>query len=160
MTLNKKIKTRKTTRKTVDRNLSRAKAIIENFEQDKFPELFSLRDTIVEKYDKIKGLDEEILSILVDQNKEQAELDQEDDDSNNFTLHFKTEIFKMNSFIDNCRKTDSQSLVSTNYTTINKFVKLPNTTLKRFDREPKNWQIFYDNFECAIHNNADLSDVQ
>ena len=160
MTLNKKLKTRETTRKTVDRNLSRAKAITENFEQDKFAELFSLRDTIVEKYDKIKGLDEEILSILVDQNTEQAELDQEDDESNNFTIHFKTEIFKINSFIDNYRKTDSQSLVSTNYTPINKFVKLPTITLKRFDREPENWQTFYDNFECAIHNNADLSDVQ
>ena len=102
MMLNTKLKTRETTRKTVDRNLSRAKAIIENFKQDKFAERFPLRDTIVEKYDKIKGLDEEILSILVDQNKEQAELDQEDDDSNNFTLHFKIEIFKINSFVDNC----------------------------------------------------------
>ena len=53
-----------------------------------------------------------------------------------------------------------QSLVSTNYTHINKFVKLPTITLKRFDGEPENWQTFYDNFECAIHNNADLSDVR
>ena len=95
MTLNKKLKTRETTRKTVDRNLSRAKAIIENFEQDKFAELFSLRDTTVEKYDKIKGLDEEILSILVDQNKEQAELDQEDDDSKILRYILKQKYLKL-----------------------------------------------------------------
>ena len=51
-------------------------------------------------------------------------------------------------------------IISTNYTPINKFVKLATITLKRFDIKPENWQTFYDNFECAIHNNADLSDVQ
>ena len=41
-----------------------------------------------------------------------------------------------------------------------KLIKLPSINLKRFDGEPENWQTFHENFECALHHNDDLSDIE
>ena len=165
MTLSKKLKARETARKTVDKNLDKADELIKNFLPDKFAELFSLRDTLVEKFTKIKTLDEQIFSLINEKegDENEAELEIEDENANTFTLHVKTELFKINTFIETHQKpTNIQSSIPTNTASPShrNVVKLPNITLKKFDGEPENWQTFYDNFECAIHNNPDISNVQ
>ncbi|XP_065667990.1 uncharacterized protein LOC136088234 [Hydra vulgaris] len=39
-------------------------------------------------------------------------------------------------------------------------IKLPKINLKPFNGQPENWLSFYENFECAIANNNDISGIQ
>ena len=159
------METRDTARQTVEKNMNKALQLIEDIDksttaQNDFPEIFALRDTLVEKFDKIKTLDENIFNILIDQDKGQEELDAEDENASNFSIHFKAEIFKVNKFIDQFQKQEPGSNKSDNSNNSSKLIKLPNINLKGSDGEPENWQTFYDNFECAIHHNNDLSDIK
>ena len=38
--------------------------------------------------------------------------------------------------------------------------RLPKLTLPRFEGDPLEWQTFWDSFDCAVHSNSVLSDVQ
>ena len=93
MTLNKKLKTRDIARQTVEKNVNKALQLIEDIDksptaQNDFAETFVLRDA-VENFDKIKALDENIFNILIDQDKSQDELDTDDENASNFSIHFK-----------------------------------------------------------------------
>ena len=37
--------------------------------------------------------------------------------------------------------------------------KLPKLTLRKFSGDPKSWQLFWDSFEAAVHNNSSLSKI-
>ena len=68
------MKTRDTARQTVEKNMKKALQLIEDIDksttaQNEFAEIFVLFDTFVEKFDKIKALDENIFNILIDQDK-------------------------------------------------------------------------------------------
>ena len=112
MKLNKKLKTRDTSRKTVEKNMNKALQLTENIDksttaQNDLAEIFASRDTLVEIFDKIKVLDENIFNILIDQNRSKEELDAEDENASNFSIHFEIEIFKVNKFIDHFQKQEA-----------------------------------------------------
>ena len=91
------------------KNMNKALQLIEGIDksataQNDFAEIFALRDTLVEKFDKIKALDENIFNILVDQDKIQEELDAEDENASDFSIHFKADIFKVNKLINQFQK--------------------------------------------------------
>ena len=70
MRFNKKLKTRDTARQTVEKNMNRALQLLEDIDnstttQIDFAEMFALRDTLAQKFDKIKALDENIFNILI-----------------------------------------------------------------------------------------------
>ena len=67
--------------------------------QNDFAEIFGLRDTLVEKFDKIKILDENIFNIFIDQDKSQDELDAESKNASIFSIRFKTEMPKLISYL-------------------------------------------------------------
>ena len=92
MRLNKRMKTRDT---QLIQDIPKS-----NTTQNDFVETIALRETLVKKFDRIKVLDENISNILIDQDKSQEEIDAEDENANNFSIHFKTEIFKVSKFID------------------------------------------------------------
>ena len=143
MMLNKKLKTRDTARQTVQKNMNKALQLIEDIHksttaQNDFAEFFALLDTLVEKFDKIKTSDENIFNILIDQDKGEEEIDAEDENGSNFSIHFKTEIFKVNKFIDQFQKQEPGFNKLDNSNNSSKLIKLPNIYLKRFDGEPEN----------------------
>ena len=92
MRLNKRMKTRDT---QLIQDIPKS-----NTTQNDFVETIALRETLVEKFDRIKVLDENISNILIDQDKSQEEIDAEDENASNFSIHFKTEMFKVSKFID------------------------------------------------------------
>ena len=51
----------------------------------------------------------------------------------------------------------NSSPVSTSTTIVN--AKLPKLTLRKFSGDPKSWQLFWDSFEAAVHNNSSLSKI-
>ena len=67
--------------------------------QNDFAEIFGLRDTLVEKFDKIKILDENIFNIFIDQDRSQDELDAESKNASIFSIYFKTEMPKLISYL-------------------------------------------------------------
>ena len=94
MKLNKKLKTRDTSRKTVEKNMNKALQLTEDINksttaQNDLAEIFASRDTLVEIFDKIKVLDENIFNILIDQNRSKEELDAEDKNASNFQFILK-----------------------------------------------------------------------
>ena len=104
MALPKKLKTRDTARQTAEKNMNKGLQLTEDIDksttaQNDFAEIFGLRDTLVETFDKIKILDENIFNIFIDQDKSQDELDAESKNASIFSIHFKTEMPKLISYL-------------------------------------------------------------
>ena len=94
MALPKKLKTRDTARQTAEKNMNNGLQLTEDIDksttaQNDFAEIFGLRDTLVETFDKIKILDENIFNIFIDQDKSQDELDAESKNASIFSIHLK-----------------------------------------------------------------------
>ena len=79
--------------------------------QNDFAEIFGLRDTLVETFDKIKILDENIFNIFIDQDKSPDELDAESKNASIFSIHFKTEMPKLISYLTSFEN-ENQDLTS------------------------------------------------
>ena len=104
MALPKKLKTGDTARQTAEKNMNKRLQLTEDIEksttaQNVFAEIFGLRDTLVEKFVKMKILDENIFNIFIDQDKSQDELDAEGKNASIFSIHFKTEMSKLISYL-------------------------------------------------------------
>ena len=114
-------------------------------------ELTSLKNTAIDKYLKITQFDWDISSLIeVDQ-----ELEQEEITSTEFTIFCKRSILGIEDFIN---KNNVDYISSNKF--ISKTVKLPALKLEIFDGKQENWQTFYENFDCAINKNTELSDIQ
>ena len=69
-------------------------------------------------------------------------IDAENENASNFSIHFKTEIIKVNKFIDQFQNQKPGYNKSDNSNNLSKSMKLPSINLKHFDSEPENWQTF------------------
>ncbi|XP_065654772.1 uncharacterized protein LOC136081387 [Hydra vulgaris] len=144
---------------TVIKNIfEKADDFMTNFSQDNssLEELSSFKELLVEKYNKIKLIDDDLINLIEDE----EELQNEENLANEFSLYFKKNIKVIEKFNDNIY-TSNESQSSTvksfaNHTNI----KLPPLKLSTFNGKPEEWQTFFENFECAIHNNNDLSPIQ
>ncbi|XP_065642134.1 uncharacterized protein LOC136073823 [Hydra vulgaris] len=114
-------------------------------------ELTSLKNTAIDKYLKITQLDCDISSLIeVDE-----ELEQEEIARTEFTIFYKRFILSIEDLINK----NNVDVISSNKF-ISKTVKLPALKLEIFDGKQKNWQTFYENFDCAINKNMDFFDIQ
>lgn len=130
---------------------------IKNIENADYSKILSFKNTLSEKFEKLKTLDEAVMNFLLD--KEDSDLDAEEQLSTDFSIMFKTEIIKIDSFIDKTVKiASSERSFSSSASASN--VKLPHIEIKTFDGQPSNWQTFIDSFECAIDKNDSLSPIQ
>ena len=151
-----KRRVRTTNINSVRRVVEKALSCIEKFDvaENTIEDLTSFRDTLVEKFNKIQHLNEEISYLIEDE----SELQQDDDSATDFTLTYRRNIAIINKFLDKQNKTDDNntSIISSR----NNTVKLPALKIHAFDGKPENWQTFYENFQCAVDNNEDLNAVQ
>ena len=74
------MKTRDTAQQIVEKNINEVLELTEDIDksttvQTHSVEIFFLHDTVIEKFDEIKALDESLFSILINQDKSQMELD-------------------------------------------------------------------------------------
>ena len=74
------MKTRDTAQQIVEKNINEVLELTEDIDksttvQTHSVEIFVLHDTVIEKFDEIKALDESLFSILINQDKSQMELD-------------------------------------------------------------------------------------
>nr|XP_012554848.2 uncharacterized protein LOC105843698 [Hydra vulgaris] len=114
----------------------RANECMTNFSQDSnsFEELSSFKEVLIEKYNKVKAIDDDLINLI------------EDDE----------ELLNDENLANDINESQSSSLKSFS----NNNIKLPPLKLSTFSGKPEEWQTFYENFECAIHNNNDLSPIQ
>nr|XP_047142928.1 uncharacterized protein LOC124817159 [Hydra vulgaris] len=114
----------------------RANECMTNFSQDSnsFEELSSFKEVLIEKYNKVKAIDDDLINLI------------EDDE----------ELLNEENLANDINESQSSSLKSFS----NNNIKLPPLKLSTFSGKPEEWQTFYKNFECAIHNNNDLSPIQ
>nr|XP_047129387.1 uncharacterized protein LOC124809364 [Hydra vulgaris] len=114
----------------------RANECMANFSQDSnsFEELSSFKEVLIEKYNKVKAIDDDLINLI------------EDDE----------ELLNEENLANDINESQSSSLKSFS----NNNIKLPPLKLSTFTGKPEEWQTFYENFECAIHNNNDLSPIQ
>ena len=119
--------------------------------------LNKLKTLILNKIDKIKGLDEQLLSQLNEKDSEK-ELDQI------LTCEDK--------YLHTISKIDLYLSKPTKNTEPNKFpqdlsfqiseiakVRLPKLEIEKFDGDVINWSSFWDHFSSAIHENDSLSEI-
>ncbi|XP_065680602.1 uncharacterized protein LOC136094543 [Hydra vulgaris] len=128
----------------------------DNNHSENVSELINLRETTNDRFERIKTLDDEI-SVLID---DAEELQINDDLAIDFTLSFKRENSKINKFLNKFSIKSNDDASSTVTLKTNKMVKLPTLKIEAFDGNLENWQSFWENFDCAINKNDELSNIQ
>ena len=120
--------------------------------------LISLRDTIIEKHNKVTVFDQQIFDSKLDND---GDVEAEETSTTNFTIEFRKQMNIIEKFL---RPTDTNSVTVTANRPAssigeNKF-KLPKLDIETFNGDYTKWQTFWDNFSCAIDSNESLSNVQ
>ena len=87
-----------------------------------------------------------------------SEIDLEEDSSTELIMHVKDKLRLFDKFLKRYLPKDEE--VSEVSSISGKLIKLPRLQLHPFDGHPENWSTFWNSFECAVHNNDDISDVQ
>ncbi|XP_047133085.1 uncharacterized protein LOC101238207 [Hydra vulgaris] len=142
----------------VKNKFERANECMTNFSQDSnsFEELSSFKEVLIEKYNKVKAIDDDLINLIEDD----EELLNEENSANEFSLFFKKNMKIIEKFNNNIYKSINESQSSSLKSFSNNNIKLPHLKLSTFSGKPEEWQTFYENFKCAIHNNNDLSPIQ
>lgn len=106
----RKTKRRSAICKVIERSFCKADTALAQTSEDptQITSVLAYRDTIVEKFQTVKALDEEILNDLVD--KDTDILDMEVDLSTEFSVFYRQRIIKLNNFLH--RKGDSRIVMS------------------------------------------------
>ena len=152
-----KRRVRTTNTNSVKRLIDKVFEGIEDFnsEDNTVDILISLRDTLIEKFTKVQHLNEEIIYLIEDE----TELQEEENLATDFVIFYRTKLAEINKFINKQLNTKPDDVIS-NSNKSNSMVKLPPLKLHSFDGRAEHWQTFYENFQCAVDNNEDLSSIQ
>ena len=152
-----KRRVRTTNTNSVKRLIDKVFEGIEDFnsEDNTIDILTSLRDTLIEKFTKVQHLNEEIIYLIEDE----TELQEEENLATDFVIFYRTKLAEINKFINKQLNTKPDDVIS-NSNKSNSMVKLPPLKLHSFDGRAEHWQTFYENFQCAVDNNEDLSSIQ
>ncbi|XP_057302253.1 uncharacterized protein LOC130636526 [Hydractinia symbiolongicarpus] len=150
-------KVRKSVVRTANKLITRGETIISSYTDNvaDVRQIESIRDTLMEKIAKVAELNESIMDCLT----EQDDIDKEEDSSTEEMMMLKDKLRLFESFLEKrSAKKDFSEAGST--FSHSKLIKLPRLHLQPFDGHPENWSTFWDSFECAVHTNDDISDVQ
>ena len=155
--LKKKIKLRNTAVKSVDKIVKESQTIILTFEADKLfnERIIALRDTMLEKVNRVKELDADIIDLIEDE----EQLIEEDEKATEFSIFSKERLRAINIFIER-HYTNKEETLTVTSSLSNRAVRLPKLDIKHFSGQPEHWSEFWDSFNCAIHENDTISDVQ
>ena len=149
-------KLRNTAAKSVQKVIKESETIITSFQEDNIfnERIIALRDTFLEKINKIKDYDEIILDLI----QEDAKLEEFDNEATDFSIYCKEKLNLINTFIHKQRSLNDETVTVNSQNS--KSVRLPKITIKHFDGQPEKWNEFIDSYNCAIHDNDSISDVQ
>ncbi len=145
------------------KTIAKVKSIVESFNESQTNLLRSYQDTLQEKMALISTLDGEILEGTKDE-----DIEKEIDDSSEFKRGLKECLYEIEGVLI-CTQVSQDNQSSNGAATLNSSltqsphlqnqVKLPKLQLKKFDGDPTSWQQFWDSFNCAVHENTALSNI-
>ena len=131
---------------TIKRSRELIELLKEGYDEPKVIKLESYRSTLRKTVDELKGLDDKILDSIYSEFEDTTSV------INKSLKDFTKELVKENpqgSYV---------AASSTNSTTKNK-VKLPKLFIKNVGGRLAEWTSFWHSFNCAIHSNTDLNDI-
>ena len=117
----------------------------------------SIRDTIIEKVNRVKELNDEILDLLETSNADDKLFTDEENKSTQFSLSSKAILIKINRTVEtfSSDRTDTSSTMTSKRFTI----RLPKIEIKPFNGDVEEWNEFWDSYVHAVHD-SDCSNVQ
>ena len=130
--------------------------VISAYTSDDEIQLKAKKNSLLEKIEKVKQLDTEIIKLLKNDAIE-SELDA--------ILSRSDDLHEILVKIDTCLSSQKQieklsnMTINSSYSDSSAKIKLPKLEIPKFDGEVTNWQSFWDHFESAIHLNDELSDI-
>ena len=155
--LSKRQKLRCSTINSLNKIIDKAKNAIE---KEDFEDTVAYRETMVEKYEKIKNLDQEILGLILDAD---GDIETEEEKATDFSIYFKKSLRIINNELgkNDIKEAANSTIDTTSSTGSSSYnVKLPRIEIRPFDGSPEKWQTFFEDFQCAIHTRNDISNVQ
>ena len=130
------------------------------------------RIALTGKLKTLKELDDEIINILSEDEKDlEADIMQEIEESETLKSEVQTLILKINDILLSKSLNKEHSVASTSSTQpgsssnlsgalpMTKQIRLPRLEVPKFSGKVHEWQEFWDGFSNAIHDNANLSEV-
>ena len=121
--------------------------------------LLAYRNTLTDKGSVLKGLHEEILAQVTEEQDIEDEIFGESD----FHSVIQEIQIRMEQWLIKHASKDKHEEETLSVRSVNSesscFAKLPQIQLKRFDGNPINFQTFWDSFDSAIHKNNKLDDI-
>ena len=117
-------------------------------EKEEFEDTITYRETIVEKYEKIKNLDQEILGLILNAD---GDIETEEEKATDFSIYFKKSLRIINKELEkNSIKEVANSTIDSTTPrngSTNHNVKLPRIEIRPFDGSPEKWQTFFEDFQ-------------
>ena len=153
--MDRKIKTRDAAEKAIEKVLvEKVKDIYRDYADNKFNRLLSFKRTVDAKFENWKEITEEIITEC-----DEDQIERETDHAMEFELFYNEESISLSIFIESKQKNEDTISATSSYKS-NTNVKLPKISIKRFNGDPTTWRNFIDSFECTVHKNGNLSNVE
>ena len=124
--------------------------------------LTQLKDILDGQLPELTKLDDEILDIISANEDESAEeIAKEIEESGNLRWGIKTTVGRIVALLDerSVSSTRASPGNSADAAAATNAVRLPKLEVKKFSGKVDEWQTFWDNFECAIHKNNSLAEI-
>ena len=140
--------------------LPTVQGLTENFQEENRQEVKKFYFELKEKLETLHKLDEQILDLVSETAKEDAEVEKEVGEASKY----KQDLFKAIIACEEVLNKTKKEPVEVNEPTPAQAeksmrVKLPKLDPKTFDGKAYEWQEFWDCFESSVHTNKQLSDV-
>ena len=161
--LQKKKKVRGGHKGPTSRVIIKVKGILERFDETHTEELLDQlqnhRQTLTEKLETLKVLDEAIIELVKDE-----EIDAEIEESENFKFGIHDTIRKIDSKLKRPKKSEANTGGIASAQAEGAFsssvqVKLPKINLHKFNGDPCSWVPFFDSFQAAVDKNPNLATI-
>ena len=150
----KKIATRTAFINVVKNTVEDLKIIYSDYEHERhYEELLSCQELIIAQVRKFNIIQEEIIDLV---NEDVVEY--EIREGFNFEQFINKEIIILNRFLKKHSSNEAATTVSSSSAYLS--MKLPKLEIKKFKGDPTMWQSFHDSFDCAVHQNESLSNIQ
>ena len=151
-------------RAATTKRINEAEEILKKYDRSKENALEAIRTELIEKLEKLKDLNEEILDGIVetevteDKDSENAAIENEIENASVFTTKIHKCLHSIGKAMSLRDSADTASLLSATSGNLGQRVKLPKIELAKFNGDPKSFQAWWDTFDSLINQN-DLSDV-
>ena len=153
--LKKKLKSRRAIMNAVEKCFKKTEDIYLNYSIEKLNLLSSVQSTMALKMEKYHKLSDEIMELF----DEEEDVEGDVEKCMDFEVFVNEKLLTLKQFIK-ARQREAPPEVSVEVSKTKNVIRLPKIEIKKFSGDPTLWRTFIDSFECAVHENKNLSDIE